>query len=153
MGIENTIYKIIDFINGAFVPLIFALAFAFFLFGVFKFFFLKGTEAKSREEGRKFMLGAIIALAVMISVWGLVNLLRYTFNLDDRQPNLPTFNAGNGGSRSNGSGSGNSGGGGTGQAPGPSSTGQKPGAATPTPTKTQYCDFDPDTGKEYCEMI
>lgn len=83
----------IGFINTILVPLVFALAFILFLFGVFKYFFASGAKAdEGRQEGKKFITWGIIALAVMISVWGLVNILVRTFGFEDEsRPCLPTF--------------------------------------------------------------
>lgn len=83
---------IINLINGVLVPLVFALAFITFLFGVFKYFFAGAADEKKRSEGRQFIMWAIIAFAVMISVWGLVRVLAGTFSLDSAsRPCLPTF--------------------------------------------------------------
>lgn len=60
------------------VPVLIGAAVLFFLFGVFKTFFLKGDDPSSREQGRQFMLWGIIALFVMVSFWGLVNILTET---------------------------------------------------------------------------
>ncbi len=62
------------------VPLIFALALVMFIWGVVQMVINPSEEAK-REKGREFMLWGIIALAVMVSVWGLVNILRATFGI------------------------------------------------------------------------
>lgn len=80
-------------INGILVPLVFALAFILFLFGVFKFFFSSGAKAEdNRKEGKKFILWGVIAFVVMISLWGIVNLLVSTLNLKSKSmPCLPTF--------------------------------------------------------------
>lgn len=68
-----------DFVNGPvtefgnlIVQLLFALAFLFFLYGVFKFFFAQGE--KGRDEGKKYVVYGLIGLAVLFSVWGLVRL-------------------------------------------------------------------------------
>lgn len=93
--IQTIIFNIIKFINGYVVPLIFALAFALFIFGVFRFFFVKGADAKSRTEGRTYMISAIVAFAVMISVWGLVNVLTGSIPLgSNSMPAIPSFNTG-----------------------------------------------------------
>lgn len=82
-----------NFINNTLVYLIFALAFAFFLFGVFRYFFGSGKNAEeNRREGGKFIVWSLIAFAIMISVWGIVNLLVNTFGFDrGSRPNLPCF--------------------------------------------------------------
>lgn len=51
---------------------IFALAFIVFLHGVYKYI-KKGGDEKARKEGANFMWYGIVSLAVMFSVWGLVN--------------------------------------------------------------------------------
>ncbi|HRH24145.1 MAG TPA: hypothetical protein PK109_00960 [Candidatus Paceibacterota bacterium] len=65
--------KIVPLIDGAVIPLLYALAFIFFLIGVARFFFADGDE--SREKGKQFALWGIIAFFVLFSVWGIVKLL------------------------------------------------------------------------------
>ena len=62
------------------VPLIVTVALVMFLFGVMKFILNSGDETK-RREGREFMLWGIISLFVMLSIWGILNLLTNTFGL------------------------------------------------------------------------
>jgi hypothetical protein len=62
------------------VPLIVTVALVMFLFGVMKFILNSGDETK-RKEGREFMLWGIISLFVMLSIWGILNLLTNTFGL------------------------------------------------------------------------
>ena len=64
------------------IPLIFALAVVMFIWGAVKFFIIDADEEAKRTQGKQFMIWGIIALAVMISVWGLVNILGTTFNID-----------------------------------------------------------------------
>lgn len=66
----GTVRNIID----ALVPIVIGLAILFFLWGVFKYFFMKGEADK--EGGRDFMMYGILALFVMVSVWGLVRMLQ-----------------------------------------------------------------------------
>lgn len=69
-------------INDSVIPLIFALAVVVFVWGTVNFFILNSDDEKKREQGRQFMIWGIIALAVMLSVWGLVRILGGTFNFD-----------------------------------------------------------------------
>ncbi|HEV7121222.1 MAG TPA: hypothetical protein VGN56_00175 [Candidatus Paceibacterota bacterium] len=92
-SLQYIISYVIDFINQDLVPFVFALAFALFLFGVFRFYFVKGADDKSRTEGRGFIIWSIVAFAVMVSVWGLVNIVRGSVPfLNNDQPGIPTFN-------------------------------------------------------------
>jgi len=86
------IRKIITFINDVMVPLVFAVAFIAFLWGVFNYFIVGGADEEKRETGKKFAMWGIIALFVMTSVWGLVNLLVGTFSFGGQtRPDVPTF--------------------------------------------------------------
>lgn len=63
------------------IPFIFALAVVMFIWGAVKFFIINADEEAKRAQGKQFMIWGIIALAVMISVWGLVGILGDTFNI------------------------------------------------------------------------
>lgn len=98
---DNTIGGLIEwfvvFINDTLIYLIFALAFLLFIWGVFKYFFGSGSSAEeNRREGSKFILWGIIAFAIMISVWGIVNVLVNTFGFNQQsRPDLPCFDGNN----------------------------------------------------------
>lgn len=47
-----------------------------FLYGIVKLMFVGGANEESRSKGKKFMLWGIISLFVMVSVWGLVGVLK-----------------------------------------------------------------------------
>lgn len=78
-GIAN---GLISFINGTLVQLVFALAFIMFLWGLFNNFILGATSEDKRTEGKQLMLWGIIAFFVMVSVWGLVNILTSSFDFN-----------------------------------------------------------------------
>ena len=70
------------YLGGRIMPLLILLALVFFLFGIFRLFFYKTGEADNKKN-RDFVLWGIVALFVMVSVWGLVNVLKTTLNLDN----------------------------------------------------------------------
>jgi hypothetical protein len=76
-------------INNSVIPLLFAVAVIMFIWGVFQFFILNAEDEKKRTEGKQFMIWGIVALAVMLSVWGLVGILGNTFGLGDSIKVLP----------------------------------------------------------------
>ena len=64
------------------VPLLFAVAIVMFIWGVVQFFIIGAGEEAKREQGKQFMIWGILALAVMVSVWGLVRILGDSFSID-----------------------------------------------------------------------
>ena len=68
-------------INSVLVPLLFAVAFIVFLYGiVLKYIFSHGDPTKV-AEGHKILLWGLLAFVIMISLWGLVNVVANTFGL------------------------------------------------------------------------
>ena len=76
-------------ISRSIIPLLFALAIAMFIWGVIQYVINTDEEAK-KQKGKMFMIWGIIALAVMVSVWGLVGILRNTFGIENVIPQLQT---------------------------------------------------------------
>jgi len=74
------------------VPILIALAVVYFVWGVVSFVIASDEEAKT--TGRNRIIFGIIGLAVIIGMWGLVNVLRNTFGLNNTTnitlPTIPT---------------------------------------------------------------
>ena len=64
----------------AIIPLLFAAALLFFLWGVTKY--TMSTDSKKREESKKFIMAGLIGLFVMTSVWGIIKIASTTLGLD-----------------------------------------------------------------------
>ena len=77
----NYVAGIIGLFDTVVVPVLFALAFLTFIWGVVKYFFLDGGDEVKREEGKKFVLWGLLGLVVLFSVWGFVNLLLSTLGI------------------------------------------------------------------------
>jgi len=69
---------LINIINTAIIPLLFAISLLVFLWGVFRYMFFPYSEEK-KTQGKDVMVWGIIALTVMASVWGIVNIVSVTF--------------------------------------------------------------------------
>lgn len=76
-------------INEGFVPMLFAIALAIFVWGVWQYM-LGSVEDGSREKGKQFMIWGIVALTVMLAVWQLVEIFGNTFGFEGSAiPKLP----------------------------------------------------------------
>lgn len=69
------------------IPIIMTLALIYFFWGLAQYILTGSEEAK--EEGRNRMIWGIIALFVMVSVWGLVGLIANTFLVGGGAIDLP----------------------------------------------------------------
>lgn len=79
--VGNSSSGIIGLINLVIVPVIFALTFLVFIWGVINYLILNGDDETKRSEGRQFALWGILGMVVLFSVWGLVNLLLSTLGI------------------------------------------------------------------------
>ena len=87
-GVASTILYLI---NSVAVPVLFAIAFIVFLYGITKSYIFSHGEPAEVEKGHKLILWGIIGFVVMISLWGLVNVVANTFGLGGvGAPPLPT---------------------------------------------------------------
>ncbi len=75
-----------DLLGGAYsvitalIPIVAGITFVAFLWGIAQFM-LHSAESGKREEGRKFMVWGVIALFVMMSVWGIVKFVGDNLNI------------------------------------------------------------------------
>ena len=95
--INDFLDDVLTFINGTLIPIIFALALMVFIWGMFKFFILGGSDEEDRKKGQQLMLWAVVGFVLMVSIWGIVNLVAggLGFSQDENVqniPNVPTRN-------------------------------------------------------------
>ncbi|MEK7621929.1 MAG: pilin [Patescibacteria group bacterium] len=94
MDFKALVTKIVTSIFDPLVVLIVALALIYFLLGVLKYIQSAGDDTK-RKEGTTMMTYGIIALFVMVSVWGLVRVLQNTFPFNNNVINPPSTGSSN----------------------------------------------------------
>ncbi len=92
-GEVNTfIGKITTFINNTLIPLVFGIALLVFVWGMFKFFIYNTEEEK--EKGKDLAIYAVVAFVLMVSIWGIVNLIAGGLGFSGEQiqniPNTPS---------------------------------------------------------------
>lgn len=82
---------VVSAIGGLFsvvIPVLIALGVVYFIWGVVMYVIADGEEAK--KAGKDRMIFGIIGLAVIVCLWGVVNILLTTFGLDKSGPNANT---------------------------------------------------------------
>lgn len=82
-------------INSILVPVLFAISFVVFLWGIAKSYIIHGDTPAEVEKGHKLIMWGIIGFVVMVSIWGLVNVVADTFGLTGFYapvlPSSPTY--------------------------------------------------------------
>ncbi len=87
MAAITTVWDIFGFIKrilDAALPLIIAIAVVWFIWGIFQYVVAIDDEKKSAAKDK--IIYGIVGLFIMISVWGLVNILVRTFGLNTVSP-------------------------------------------------------------------
>ncbi len=91
-GVEGFVDYLGCLLARSVVPVLFALAFVVFLWGVVQFIMNSADEGE-RAKGKQFMLWGIIGLFVMFTVWGLVSIVQKTIDPNAKDslfiPSLP----------------------------------------------------------------
>jgi uncharacterized membrane protein HdeD (DUF308 family) len=86
--LQNILCKVGAFLNAA-IPIIIVLAVLYFIWGVISYVIAGDEEKKS--SARSVMVYGIIGLAVIVGIWGLVNILLNSFGVNkDASGPLPT---------------------------------------------------------------
>jgi hypothetical protein len=103
-SIEPYSTGLINLINNILVPVLMAIAFIVFIWGIYKYFIYGAAEEKSQTEGRQLVLWGLIGFVIILSLWGIVNLFMGTLGLSaGTVPRYPTIGNGTGASNTTGS--------------------------------------------------
>lgn len=89
--INNIIFKYLDY--G--LKIIMALAIVMFVWNIYQYFIAKADSPGEKKEAGQYLLWSLVGFFVILSVWGLVNILLNTFKLDNDNPSgfFPKFNS------------------------------------------------------------
>lgn len=91
MSIQDYLIDIGYFINFSILPLLFALAFLFFAVNAVRYFIIGGADSGKREQARQLALYGIAAFVLLVSIWGIVNLLTSAFQIDNDTSFCPDY--------------------------------------------------------------
>jgi hypothetical protein len=87
----DSVGNILDFLTcliiSSIVPLLFAIATVGFIWGVMQMV-INPDDAEKRKQGKQYMIWGILAIFVMVSIWGLVQIITNTFGIQTLIPQL-----------------------------------------------------------------
>jgi hypothetical protein len=72
MNFASLVTNLVTLLNSTLIPLLYALAFLYFVFGVARFVFLQGEEG--RKKAKDTMIYGLIGLVIIFGLWGIINL-------------------------------------------------------------------------------
>jgi len=84
-SVVNLVGKINRIIINPLIALLFVVAFVLFLFGLFKFFGNR-EDTSALEDGKRHMMWGIIGMAIMVSVFGIMQLIINTLDVRGIDP-------------------------------------------------------------------
>jgi uncharacterized membrane protein (GlpM family) len=76
------------FLGSVLIPLLITLALVAFFWNIVKSIYKSGEKADAVKDGKMMLIWGVIALFVMISVWGLVGILTDTLGINSVIPQL-----------------------------------------------------------------
>jgi hypothetical protein len=74
-SIQALLSNVSLFISEVLIPVLFSIAFLFFLVNMVKYFIIGGANEEDRAKGKKNVLYSLIAFVFLISIWSIVTLL------------------------------------------------------------------------------
>jgi len=78
--VETVIGNIVTHIINPIIGVVFAIGFAFFLWGVAVYILKSGGEA-DREQGRMHIMWGLFGMLIMVAVGGIINMIEATLGL------------------------------------------------------------------------
>jgi hypothetical protein len=78
--VQRLIDNIVTYIINPIIGVIFALGFAFFLFGIARYMFYAGNDTE-RAVGREHIKWGLVGMFIMVAVAGIINLIRNTIGV------------------------------------------------------------------------
>jgi|GEM_PF-1625336 len=91
MNIQTLLININEFLNTTIVPFLLSVAFLVFIWNVTRYFIIGGSNSDAQEKARSLALWGITAFVVILSLWGIVNLLVAGFGLGNRGAVIPDY--------------------------------------------------------------
>jgi len=83
----HTLGVLSDLINGL-IPIVLAITVLIFFWGL-AMYLLDASNTERKGDGIRIMVMGVMALFVMVSIWGIIGVLQQTFKVDQAKPIVP----------------------------------------------------------------
>jgi hypothetical protein len=80
--------NLVSTVIGLLVPIIISLALVVFFWGMVVYLAKMGDDTE-RKKGLQLMIWGVVAIFVMVSIWGIIGLLQSTFKVNRTDPIVP----------------------------------------------------------------
>ena len=77
--------SVLTFINSALIPFIFGVAFLVFVWGMFQYFIVGGSNDEAKEKGKSLLTYSILGFVIILVFWGIINLVVGATGLEGNQ--------------------------------------------------------------------
>jgi hypothetical protein len=94
MNIQTFLSNILFFFNDTLIPFLIGIAFLMFVWNAARYFVIEGSSEEGQQKAKSLALWGISAFVIIVSFWGVVNLLSYGFGFDDTDAIVPDYMAG-----------------------------------------------------------
>lgn len=91
MNIQTLIDNLLIFLNDVIIPFLLAIAFFMFLWNAARYFIFQGGSEEGQSKARILTQWSITAFVVILSFWGIVNLIAQGIGLDGNRTIVPDY--------------------------------------------------------------
>ena len=86
-AVSDIMNRFVTYIINPAILIVFTLGFFLFIYGLVEFLW-NLSEGGENKEGKQHMLWGIVGMLIMVSVWGILDILDGTFGLDYKNPDV-----------------------------------------------------------------
>ena len=80
-NLQTLIEGTLSFLNTTIIPFLLAIAFVTFLWNALQYFIFQGDNEEGQQKAKSLVTWSIAAFIVIVSLWGIVNLIVKDFGL------------------------------------------------------------------------
>ncbi len=79
---QSLLSNILTVVNTVVIPFIIGIGFLVFVWGMFQFFIVGGSNDEAKEKGKSLMIYATLGFVLILTFWGIIRLLTTSTGLD-----------------------------------------------------------------------